>query len=212
MHRRTPILATIRQLRKQVFTTFELASASGKSTSAVTQGLSYLVEAGILIKIYRGVWAEAKKGEISLYAAIPYLFPRQRAYVSFISALHLYGIIEQIPQVVTVASLAHTKTMRTSLGTVAVHRITPALFCGFSWYKGDGSFLIAEPEKALVDSVYLSVCKKRQFGHFPELRFPRGFDFQKAHAWTAKIPNAHARAAVYKKIDVLRATNGWREK
>ena len=204
MHRRTPILVTIRQLKKPVFTTFELVSASGKSASAVTQGLNYLVKAGILVKIYRGVWVEANKAETSLYAAMPYLFSRQRAYVSFISALHLYGIIEQIPQVVTVASLAHTKTMRTFLGTVAVHRITPALFCGFSWYKGDGSFLIAEPEKALVDSVYLSVCKKRQFGHFPELIFPRSFDFQKAHAWVALIPNAHARAAVYKKIDALR--------
>ncbi len=204
MHRRTPILAAIKQLKKPVFTTFELVSASGKSASAVTQGLNYLVNLGILIKIYRGVWAEANKGEISLYAVMPYLFSRQRAYVSFISALHLYGIVEQIPQVVTVASLVHTKTIRTSLGTVAVHRITPALFCGFSWYKGDGSFLIAEPEKTLVDSVYLSVCKKRQFGHFPELKFPSVFNFKKAHAWADKIPNAYARAAVHKKLDALR--------
>ncbi len=103
-----------------------------------------------------------------------------------------------------VASLAHNKMMCTSLGTVAVHRITPALFCGFSWYKGDGSFLIVEPEKALVDSVYLSVCRKRQFSHFPELKFPRNFDFKKAHAWAAKIPNAYARAAVHKKLGALR--------
>ena len=204
MHRRMPILAVIRQLKKPVFTTFELVSASGKSSSAVTQGLNYLVKTGILVKIYRGVWAEANNREISLYTAMPYLFSRQRAYVSFISALHLYGIVEQIPQMVTVASLAHTKTMRTSLGTVAVHRITPVLFCGFSWYKGDGSFLIAEPEKALVDSVYLSVCKKRQFGHFPELRFPRGFNFKKAHSWAANIPNIRARTAVYKRIDAFR--------
>lgn len=204
MHRRTPILATIGELKKPIFTTFEMAAASGKSVSTVTQGLNYLVTARILLKIYRGVWAEAKSGEISLYAAMPYLFPRQRAYVSFVSALHLHGIIEQIPQMVTVASLSHTKMMRTSLGTVAVHRITPALFCGFSWYKGDGSFLIAEPEKALVDSVYLSVCKKRQFSHFPELRFSRNFDFKKAHAWAEKIPNEHARAAVHKKLDALR--------
>lgn len=203
MRRRTSILAAIRELKKPIFTTFEMASASGKSGSTVTQGLNSLVKAGIVVKIYRGVWAEAKSGEISLYAAMPYLFPRQRAYVSFISALHLHGIIEQIPQVVTVASLAHTKMMRTSLGTVAVHRITPTLFCGFSWYKGGGSFLIAEQEKALVDSVYLSACKKRQFGHFPELRFPRNFDFKKAHAWADKISNAYARAAVHKKLDAL---------
>lgn len=203
MHKRTPILATIGKLKKPVFTTFEIASATGKSVSTVTQGLNYLVKAGVVMKIYRGVWAGAKKEEVSLYAVIPYLFPRQRAYVSFISALHLYGIIEQIPQIVTVASLTHTKTMRTSLGVVAVHRITPAFFCGFSWYKGDGSFLIAEPEKALVDSVYLSVCKKRQFGYFPELMFGRNFNFKKAHQWAAKIPNTYARVAVRKKLDEL---------
>lgn len=205
MHKRKPILVFIRQLGRPVFTTFELASASGKSPSVVTQGLNYLAKVGLVVKIYRGVWAETGNTKISLYAVMPYLFPRQRAYVSFISALHLHGIVEQIPQVVTVASLAHTKTIRTSLGTVAVHRITPALFSGFFWYKGDGSFLIAEPEKALVDSLYLSVCKKRQFGHFPELSFQKGFDFKKARAWAAKIPNAHARAAVYKKIDALGA-------
>ena len=81
MVKRTPILATLRRLHKLVFTTYELQAASGKSSSAVTQGLNNLVKAGLLVKICRGVWAEAGRQEISLYMAMPYLFPRQRAYV-----------------------------------------------------------------------------------------------------------------------------------
>jgi len=201
---RTPILTTIQQLRNPVFTTFELIALSGKSASVVTQGLNNLLKTGFLSKIYRGVWMRTGSGRVSLYTIVPYLFPRQRAYVSFISALHLHGIIEQIPQVVTVASLAHTRTVRTAIGTFAVHRITPALFSGFSWYKEEGSFLIAEPEKALVDSLYLSACRKRQFGHFPELHFSKQFDFKKAYGWAVRIPNVRVRAYVKLKLDALR--------
>ena len=133
----------------------------------------------------------------------PFLFPKHRAYLSFISALHLYGIIEQIPQVVTLASTSHTKIIRTKIATFSIHRITPLFFDGFNWYKGTGSFLIAEPEKALIDTLYLSSCKKKQFRYFPELYFPKSFSFRKAKEWADKIPNSKIRSYVQKKLETL---------
>jgi predicted transcriptional regulator of viral defense system len=196
------ILAVIGKLGRPVFTTHEVTRLTGKSPSTVTQSLNYLVKQGLLIKIYRGVWADTKG--VSAFEVIPYLFPRQRVYVSFISALHLHGIIEQIPQTVTLASTAHTNTLRTKIGTFSVHRLAPAVFCGFDWYKREGSFLIAEPEKALIDSLYLSSRKGKQFGHFPEMHFPREFSFAKAKKWVERIPEKKIRLYISRKLEGLR--------
>jgi predicted transcriptional regulator of viral defense system len=170
----------------------------------VTQALNYLARQGLIFKVYRGVWAEAGAARVSPYMVVPFLFPRQRAYVSFVSALHLHGIIEQIPQVITLASTLHTKTLKTTVGVFGVHRIAPYFFKGFDWYKGSGSFLIAEPEKALVDSLYLSACRKRQFGYFPELHFPKTFSFRKADGWAKTIANAMVRINVRRKLADLK--------
>ena len=156
------------------------------------------------MKVTRGVWAEPGQRPLSGFEMIPYLFPHQRVYVSFISALNLHGIIEQIPQVVTLASLSHTRTLRTKAGVFSVHQIAPALFDGFDWYRGDGSFLIAEPEKALIDSLYLSSRRKKQFGYFPETDFPPTFSFKKAWRWCERIPEKKIRQYVLRKLEQIK--------
>ena len=89
------------------------------------------------------------------------------------------------------------------MGTFSVHQIAPSLFNGFDWYTGGGNFLIAEPEKALVDSLYLSARKKKHFTHFPELEFTDSFSFEKAREWIGRIPDARIRAYVQKRLDRL---------
>ena len=196
----TNIMVYIRKLGRSVFTTRELSAISGKSASTIVQSLNRLAQQGLLIKVYRGVWAESGALGLSPFEIIPYLFPRQRVYVSFITALHLHGIVEQIPQVMTLASTSHTSTMRTQAGVFSVHQIAPSFFDGFDWYKGDGSFLIAEPEKAFIDSLYLSSRKKKQFGHFPELHFPATFSFKKAAGWARRIHEKKIGRYVLKKL------------
>lgn len=200
---RRSVLADIQRIRRPIFTTFELARLSDRSASATTQALKHLEEQGVVEKIYRGIWGLAGSERLSASSVIPFLFPRTRAYVSFISALHLYDIVEQIPRVITVASPSHTKTIRTRLGTFSVHRIAPSFFAGFRWYKDEGRFLIAEPEKALVDSLYLSSRKKRQYGHFPELHFPRTFSFRRTREWAGRIPDVRIRKNVEKKLAAI---------
>lgn len=202
--KRQSILVYIKKLNKPVFTTYELASISGKSLSTTTQALNFLERQGLIFKVYRGIWSGAGSQHLSPYLVIPYLFPRHRAYVSFISALHLYGIIEQIPQEITLASTTHTKVIHTKIGTFSVHHITSKFFDGFTWYKKSGYFLIAEPEKALIDCLYLSACKKKQFGYFPELHFPKVFSFKKAKKWTKKIPDTKISLYVQKRLDELK--------
>jgi predicted transcriptional regulator of viral defense system len=198
-----PIFIFIKKLQRPIFTTHELSSLSGKSLSATTQALNFLQKQGLISRIYRGIWLETMNKNISPYTVIPFLFPRQRAYVSFISALHLYGIIEQIPQVIDLASMVHTKKVHTKIADFFVHQIAPSFFDGFMWYKGEGSFLIAEPEKALADCLYLSGRKKKQFGYFPELSFPKSFSFAKAKKWIKKIPEANIAGYAEKKLEEI---------
>lgn len=194
-----------KQLRRSVFTTHELCAISGRSRSGTTQALSSLAREGIIFRISRGVWAESGNEKLSPYVVTGFLLPRHRSYVSFLSALHLYGFIEQIPQTMTLATTAHTKTVRTTIGTYAFHQIHPLFFDGFGWYKRTGSFLIARPEKALIDCLYLSTRKKRQFGHFPELHLPKSFSIRKAKMWIKKIPEPRIRACVKGKLKNLLA-------
>ena len=196
------ILSAIKNLKRPVFTTHEAAISAGGSLSNTIQALNHLVKEGVVIKIARGIWGiDIGSEQINQYSIIPFLLPRGRVYVSFLSALHLHGIIEQIPQAVTLASTAHTKTLRTKLGAFYIHRIAPSFFRGFDWYRKEGNFLIAEPEKALVDCLYLSARKKKQFGHFPELHFSTRFNFKKARYWARQIPDPKLRSYVNKELE-----------
>ncbi len=205
-NKRQDITLFIREIGRPVFTTHELTAISGKSASVVVQSLNHLVKQGLLMKIYRGVWAEQGPRAISSFEVISALFPRQRVYVSFITALHLHGIVAQIPQVITLASTAHTSRLRTKAGVFSVHQISPSLFNGFDWYRGESNFLIAEPEKALIDSLYLSSRKKKQFGSFPELDFPPEFSFKKAARWGKRIPEKKIRLFVLEKLKIIEAS------
>src|SRR3972149_9350020 len=198
------ILTFAKKLNRPVFTTREAAMLSDSSLSNASQMLNILERKGLVFKVARGIWAETGNERLSPYGIIPFLLPKNRAYVSFISALHLHGIIEQIPQEITLASTVHTKKIHTKLGTFSIHRIPPLFFDGFDWYKGEGSFLIAEPEKALIDSLYLSTRKKKQFGYFPELYFPKSFSFKKAASWVKKIHDSRIRSSVEKKLTEIR--------
>ena len=204
MKKHKNIMVFIKKLGRPVFTTRDLTAVSGRSASTIVQCLNRLAQQGLVMKVSRGVWAEAGSRAISPFEIIPCLFPRQRVYVSFITALNLHGIIEQIPQVITLASTSHTKVIRAKASTFSIHQIAPAFFDGFDWYKGDGKFLIAEPEKALIDSLYLSSRRKKQFGHFPELHFPPTFSFKKAAEWAGRIPEKKIRLYVLKKLKTLK--------
>lgn len=195
------VLTYIKQLRRSVFTTTELTQLSGKSASAVVQALNSLQKQGVIFKVYRGIWANTEDERFNVFNVVPFLFKEHRAYISFISALHFYGIIEQIPQIIMVASTGHTRTIKTSVATYHIHRIHPYFFKGFVLNKATQEFLIAEPEKALVDSLYISAHKKKHFGYFPELYFPKSFSVHKAKKWAREIRNKRIRIHVLRKLE-----------
>lgn len=195
------ILRSIYKIDRLVFTTREMAVLANTSLSSATQSLKRLEEKGIIQKIIQGVWGLTADKRFSPYLVIPFLNQQHRSYLSFISALHNHGVISQIPQIITVAGTAHSRIIKTPVGMFHVHQISPGFFDGFGWH-GSGDYLIAEPEKAFVDCLYLSSRKGRSYSHFPELDLSR-FDMKKVKNWVEKISNNKIRQSVLAKIKAI---------
>ena len=82
---------------------------------------------------------------------------RPEAYVSLESALVDSGVTSQSPLILTCVTTGYPKVFRTPSVTVAYRRISPALYWGFQEKKTRyGTYRIAEPEKALLDWIYLN--------------------------------------------------------
>lgn len=176
-------IEAIARLKRPVFSTADVHALRGGSLSSLVQSLHALEKQGMLAHIRRGLWMLTLSGtrvKVNPFELAQYLVPGGPVYISFTSALHLHGMIGQIPQSITVASTTHTRAIHTSLATFYIHRIAPSFFKGYDWYQGSGSFLIATPEKALVDCFYVSSRRNRQFSHFPELDLSKSFSNKRA--------------------------------
>ncbi len=79
-------------------------------------------------------------------------FLYQPSYVSLESALSFYGILSQFTRTTTSVSPKKTKKITTAKQEFAYSQIKSDLFWG---YEKQNDFLIAKPEKALLDSLYL---------------------------------------------------------
>lgn len=194
----------IRATGRSVFTTRQIAALRGGSVSATSQALARMEHRGLVKRVTRGVWCIPDDPRFSPHSLVPLLAGGHRAYVSLISALHLHGLMEQIPQIVYAVTTGHTRERATSVGTYSYHRISPGLFAGFDWYGERQDFLVATPEKALFDSLYLSSRKGRRFSFLPEVDLGAGFSFQRAVEWAERI--AHdpwTREYVLRQLEVL---------
>jgi predicted transcriptional regulator of viral defense system len=208
MKKRMSTRQAVRVIGRPIFTTGEVARLTQTATSVATRVLGSMAKHGEVTRVLKGVWCQPQDPRFSIYALIHYLSGAHRAYVSFLSAMHLHGIIEQIPQIVHAATTGHTKLRRTPVGTFAFHRITPSLFGGLDWYREGREFLIATPEKALVDSLYLSSRRGKAFGHFPELEFGPSFGFRRARQWARRIPAGPIQRHVVARLGQLQAARG----
>ena len=194
-------LALLRGLRTPAFTTGDAAARLGLTGEAASQTLRRLQAAGLLRSVRRGLWTleDAEPLALAEYLTAPHL-----SYVSLQSALHIHGMIEQIPAVTYLVSLGRSHRIRTTLGTFSVHRVAPAFFGGFEVSPRSGA-KIATPEKALLDVFYLSGVRSRLFAALPELELPAGFRIGVARDWIARISSSRLRTVVTRRLDAILA-------
>jgi len=148
------VLKKLQDFGKSFFTTNELRVILGGEKEGFTTTVKRLVDKGVLERLDKGVyWLRGSPWELDKIANQLY-FP---SYLSFVSALSRYGIINQIPYSLTFATLKKSKKMMLGQTEVVYSQLAPKLYFG---YKLEGGINIARPEKALLDQIYLASLGK----------------------------------------------------
>jgi len=186
-------LATLAAGLEPVFETGDAAARLALTNTHASKALARLAAAGHLVSLRRGLWAfPGRIDALSLPGRLTAPLP---SYVSLQSALYLHGMISQVPTVTYAVSLARARQYTTPLGVVSVHHVTPGFFFGFAEVGRQGA-LIASPEKALVDFLYLAPARSMLFRGLPEVEFPREFSLRRAYGMTKRITSRGRRAMV----------------
>jgi predicted transcriptional regulator of viral defense system len=196
-------LGRLRALRVPAVTTADAAALLDISVEAASHTLRRLGASGLVTPVRKGLWAIADRPDpLTLAEHVTAPYP---SYVSLQSALYLHGMIDQIPAVTYLVSLARSARVRTGVGTFSIHHVRPELFGGAERDPTSGVRL-ASREKALVDYLYLSPTRTRLFAALPELELPKSFDPREARRWVARIPAGRLRTIVERELErVLQA-------
>jgi len=153
-----------------IFTTREFANQGGVSISAAAKRLARLAEKRFLTRVTKGVWANTRHPYFQPLSSVPYLLGKEQGYVSFLTALHLHDVVSQIPKTVQIATTGRGRVLDSPIGRFEFFQIKPELMTeGAEWSESHLPYLIATPEKALLDTLYLSTRKNRRFSRLPEL-------------------------------------------
>ncbi len=122
--------------------------------------ISYWQKKGLIIKLKKGLYIfneENRKMEVSReFIANQLYFP---SYISCQYALYFYGFIPEKVEDITSVTTKKTKTFTNPFGTFRYYHIKSSLFFGFKKLTDENNlpFLIAEPEKAIFDFIYLNL-------------------------------------------------------
>jgi predicted transcriptional regulator of viral defense system len=164
-----------------VFTTRDFATAGNLTLSAASKRLERLVKERFLTRVTRGIWANEGHPHFQPLACVPYLLGKEQGYVSYLTALHMHGIISQIPRSIQVATTGRARVLDSPVGRFEFLKMKPELMRnGVEWSETRQPYLIATKEKALLDVLYISTRKNRRFAKLPELDLvDSGFDRRK---------------------------------
>lgn len=121
-----------------------------KKQSSIFKVVKQLITNGVLEKVERNKYS-LKGGEINDFYLANFIYAP--SYVSFESALNFYGVLSQFPYGVTSATSRKPVQKSVDNKVFTYAHLQKSLFWGYE--KKDG-FLIALPEKALLDQLYLA--------------------------------------------------------
>jgi len=123
----------------------------GLGEESQRKAVSRLVRKRLLLKAGKGIYLNPfslpSLEELAMILVRP-------SCISLASALEDHGILSQIPQVTTCVTTRKPAGFKTPIGEIVYRHLSPKYFWG---YTSDGGILRAEPEKALLDFIYLGL-------------------------------------------------------
>jgi hypothetical protein len=132
--------------------------------------LSLWVKKGYLVRLKNGVYAFSREKEKLRGEGIAFLL-YQPSYLSLESALSWYGFIPEIVYAYTSVTARITRTFENACGRFIYRHVKSELFWGYVEMKTNhGPYLLAEPEKALLDYLYLNLARINNEDDFENIR------------------------------------------
>ncbi len=134
---------------------------------------SLWVKKGYLLKLKNGLYAFSKDAEKLRGEEIAFRL-YQPSYLSLESALAWYGFIPEMVYAQVSVTARINRTFDNFFGHFIYRHMKKDLFWGYTDMRTEnGHFLLAEPEKALLDYLYLNLAKIRSKADFDNIRLNR---------------------------------------
>jgi predicted transcriptional regulator of viral defense system len=163
----------------------ELAAKYNLPRDSVWKATCRLAKRGLLSRVSNGVYLNKLVRDASATDFLNVLRPH--SYVSLESALNHWGLSTQSPESLTCVTTGKPKEYRTPEFAITLRSISERLFWGFLEKQTRYSkYLIAEPEKALLDWVYLTL-QNGLTPHLDEIDM-QSLDKQKLVKYANKYP------------------------
>jgi len=132
--------------------------------------ISSWVDKGYIIKLKNGLYVFAERAaelKSEFFAFNIY----QPSYVSLEWALSKYCLIPEMVYNCTSITTKTTRTFENKFGAFIYRHVKPNMFFGYKKInEREQAYLIAEPEKALIDYTYLNLAKIKNQDDVEELR------------------------------------------
>jgi len=155
--KKTDIIFILGESKKGLFTTEDLRKLLDvKKSNTLYKTIEGLVKEKILTRL--------SKGRYSFRTARPHVFEignflYSPSYISFESALNFYNILLQVPYAISSATALRNKTISATNKEYVYTHIDKRVYFEF---RMEGAFVIASPEKALADLMYVISKGKRR--------------------------------------------------
>lgn len=161
------------------YKTADLMKLSGLSYTACRAAASRLTQKKLLIHIGKELFGNMLSGFSAEEAACQAYQP---SYISCEYILSRHGVMDQMPVIMTTVTLKRGKKLKIGQTEVFYAHLRKNLFWGF---VQEGDAFVAEPEKALLDWLYLnSKVEKR----LDEINWDM-LDIEKLKKYVAKFPS-----------------------
>ena len=141
---------------KKLFSLSDLVQLTGEKKSSLSVQLTRLVQANVIRRPvqfwYENPFNIPSPEEIAMVIRYP-------SYLSMEYALSKQGILSQVVHTLTLVTTKLPYVYKNQYVTYEYHQIDKSLFWG---YKSEGIVLTAEPEKALLDLVYIRYSRNKK--------------------------------------------------
>lgn len=150
------LIKKLQSFDSKFFTIADLEKIIDLPRNSLKVALNRLIKQGVLDRLTRGVYQLSINPADTKVVANQLYYP---SYLSFEAALSKYGILSQIPYTQTFATIKKSKKIWLKETEIEYTQLKKDLFFGYVLADGIN---VAQPEKALLDQLYLVSRGKRR--------------------------------------------------